>query len=393
MIEQFKDADEKTCYIPKKPFTYTAEPNHKDSPPDTYKEVARVVRDGTEEGAGLRLFSFDRDLLSSVDFPSVEERYDGPLFDAHLHLVGADSGDMINDQEDRLFINPKNADKFFASMDKQGVIGMIGFFPVHHENFFPGKDWDDVFLEQTEDVVDRYCDRIIPFLYPTSLIVVSPTTKLRIELIDNYIKDSLFPFRGIGELHGGDYPGEDVPLYVGYKLNDQVMFELYDYAAENNLVMMIHPRAIDLEDLRDALAHNRKTVFLLHGAGGADGIETFLSTLFQENENLYYSLDALLLGDNNVAQDDMTKKAFMNNLQSNEVYYGLLATALHNWKPLIEEYPDRMMWGTDVLYSWHFEHEVYSELAWFARDFIGGLSPEVQERFGYKNAERLLQER
>ena len=86
----------------------------------------------------------------------------------------------------------------------------------------------------------------------------------------------------------------------------------------------------------------------------------------------------------------MTKEKFMNILHSKGMYYRLLAAAIHHWKPLIEAYPDRMMWGTDALYSWHFEHEVYSELTWFAREFIGGLSPEVQEKFGYRNAERML---
>jgi len=88
----------------------------------------------------------------------------------------------------------------------------------------------------------------------------------------------------------------------------------------------------------------------------------------------------------------MTKEVFLNNLHSKELYYRLLASSLHYWKPLIEAHPDRIMWGTDALWSWHFEQEVYSEVTWFARDFIGGLSLEVQEKFAYKNAESLFQE-
>ena len=86
----------------------------------------------------------------------------------------------------------------------------------------------------------------------------------------------------------------------------------------------------------------------------------------------------------------MTKEKFLNNLQSDGMYYRLLASALRYWKPLIEAYPDRITWGTDALSTWHFDHDVYSEVTWFARDFIGGLSPEIQERFAFKNAERLL---
>jgi len=317
---------------------------------------------------------------------NAEPYYMGPLFDAHLHLIGPESEGMTGVEDDRLFINPENADDFFAMMDKQGVIGLIGFLPINHENFISAQAFNDLILNPAGAVVNRSCERIIPFLYPTSRIGVDPT-ELKLELIDDYIKDNSIPFKGIGELHGGDYPGEEVPIYAGHKLNDQVMLELYDYAAENNLVVMIHPQVIDLEDLRDALQHNRKTVFLLHGG---NGVEKFLPTLFQEYENLYYSLDAILLGDSDIAGDGMTKEEVMNNLQSKRMRYRLLAAALNNWKPLIEAYPDRMMWGTDALYSWHFDHDLYSEVTWFARDFIGGLRPEVQERFAYQNAEELI---
>ena len=353
------------------------------------EEIARFIHDGVvEEGDNVRVFSLDLGLLSlPLALPSVEERYDGPLFDAHVHLVGSESEGITGVEDDRLFINPENADEFFAMMDKQGVIGLIGFLPINHENFSPNKRWTDPFMEQIGVVVGRHCERVFPFLFPSSLIGIPPS-ELRIELIDSYIKGDLIDFRGIGELHGGDYPGEDYPMYAGYQLNDQVMLELYDYAAENNLIVMIHPRVIDLEDLRDALQHSPKTRFLLHGG---NGVEKFLPTLFQDYENFYYSLDAILLGDYTIPHGGMTKEEAMNNLRSSGMHYRLLAAALHYWKPLIEAYPNRLMWGTDALYSWHFEHDLYSELTWFARDLIGGLSPDVQERFAYKNAERLLE--
>jgi len=352
---------------------------------DSVEEIAVFIHDGAlEEEDNVRTFTLDLDLLSSpLAFPSVEESYEGPLFDTHLHLTGTDSEDNAGVEDDKLFINPENADGFFAMMDRQGVIGLIGFLPINHEYFVAVPEWTDPFMKQTELVVKRSCDRVFPFLFPDSLIGITSREFFRTELIDQYIKDNSIPFRGIGELH---VDGEN-PLYADIRLNDEVMLDLYDYAAENNLIMMIHPRVSDLEDLHEALQHNRKTIFLLHSG---EGVEKIIPPLLQENENLYYSIDADLLYPYGIAMAGMTKEEFMNNLQSDGMYFRILASALHYWKPLIEAHPDRIIWGTDALWSWHFEDEVYSELTFFARDFIGGLSPEVQEKFAYKNAERML---
>ena len=343
------------------------------------EEVAQFIHDGiVEDGDNVRTFSFDLDLLS-VPLALPEERYNGPLFDAHLHLTGQDVEGITGIENDRLFIHPDNADEFFAMMDTQGVIGMIGFLPINHDYFVVVPEWTDPFLKQTMELVKRHC--IIPFIFPDSLLCITSREFFKIGLIDDYIKE--YPIKGIGEIH---VDGEN-PLYADIRLNDDVMFELYDYAAANNLVVMIHPRVTDLEDLRDALQHNRKTLFLLHSG---EGVENIIPILLQEHDNLYYSIDTDLLYPYGIANDGMTKEKFLNNLQSDGMYYRLLASALRYWKPLIEAYPDRITWGTDALYTWHFDHDVYSEVTWFARDFIGGLSPEIQERFAFKNAERLL---
>lgn len=352
------------------------------------KEVARFIHDGiVQEGENIRTFNFDLDLLSApLDLPGAGESYDGPLFDAHLHLVGTDGENFTRAKDDKLFINPRNASKFFALMEKQGVIGMIGFLPAIHEFFIGDGSYNRSYQKQTLRVVKRCDNKLTPFLYPYSHIGIPPkqhSNKLP-QLIEQNTSGNLISFKGIGELHTGP-PQTDT--YAGMRLTDPAMLELYDHAAENNLVIMIHPEVGDRQDLREALRYNPKTIFLLHGG---EGIEKFLPTLFREHENLYFSLDTNLLYPYSITMAGMTKKEFLNNLRSTGLYYRLLASALQYWKPLIESHPDRIMWGTDALYTWHFEPEVYSEVTWFARDFIGGLSPEVQDRYGYKNAERLL---
>jgi len=343
-------------------------------------EIAKFVHNGQ----GVKTFRLNLDLLSSpLKLPSV--RYDGPLFDAHFHLLGSSSQVSDDSGANRLLINPENADDFFATMDKQGVIGLIGFLPTNHENFVPDQVLNDFILKPAEAVVKRSCERIIPFLHPDSLIGIPPkklSDKLP-KLIDQGYREYPIPFRGIGEMHT-DFPND---MYANVRLNDPAMFELYDYAAENNLIVMIHPKKSDLEDLDVALGYNPNTILLLHGD---EGIERIIPPLMEKHDNLYYSLDAGLMYPYSVPVDGMTKEKFLNNLQSNEMYHRILASALHYWGPLIEAHPDRIMWGTDALSTWHIE--VYPELIGFARDFIGGLSPEIQEKYAYKNAERLLQQ-
>ena len=72
----------------------------------------------------------------------------------------------------------------------------------------------------------------------------------------------------------------------------------------------------------------------------------------------------------------------------------MLAQAVRQYRPLIEKYPDRFMWGTDRAdIAWNYDADVGMLLAKYGRAFIGRLDPAVQERFAYKNAERLIQRR
>ncbi|MCP6719828.1 MAG: amidohydrolase [Patescibacteria group bacterium] len=345
------------------------------------KEIARFVHDGIGEDSA-KTFILDTNLLSSpLSFP--EEKYDGPLFDAHLHLTGQDSQDSPEGIEyTKLLINSDNADEIFTMFDTLGVTGLIGFLPLNHDFFvIREKKWTNPFLKQAMEIGNRYCGRIHPFLFPDSLSGIKSRKYFTTKLIDDYVKK--YPIKGIGEIH----VDSENPLYKDIRLNDDEMYELYDYAALNNLVVMIHPRESDLDDLHDALRDNPKTKVLLHSD---EGVEKIIPLLIREHDNIYYSIDAGLMYPYSLPIDGMTKEEFLNNLHSDEMYHRILASALRYWKPLIEAHPDRIMWGTDALYSWHFDDDVYGEVTWFARDFIGGLSPEIQEKFAYKNADRLM---
>ena len=69
----------------------------------------------------------------------------------------------------------------------------------------------------------------------------------------------------------------------------------------------------------------------------------------------------------------------------------LLKEKLGDWKNIIEAHPDQFTWGSDRWYTWHYDPEVGGLVEEFGRTFIGQLDPSVQEKFAYKNAERLLE--
>jgi len=76
-------------------------------------------------------------------------------------------------------------------------------------------------------------------------------------------------------------------------------------------------------------------------------------------------------------------------------YSPLIEKDLATWQEPIETYPDRFMWATDRGGSaglWSYDSDVGQILVDYAREFIGRLDPEVQERFAYENAQRILQD-
>jgi hypothetical protein len=159
---------------------------------------------------------------------------------------------------------------------------------------------------------------------------------------------------------------------------------------------MIHPESVDIEDLNQALRHNPKAVFLLHGIidSGGDDVESIaelLGALFREHSNVYFSVDAALMLELSLHDACIyDKEQFMANLQSGQSYYSLLADSLALWKPVIEAHPTRMMWGTDMYYWWHYEPDVIHVIVQFGRDFIARLDPEAREGFAHRNASEML---
>ena len=56
---------------------------------DSTQEIARFTNSASDNGDNVKTFTLDLDALTSpISFPTAEDRYTGPLFGAHVHLVG-----------------------------------------------------------------------------------------------------------------------------------------------------------------------------------------------------------------------------------------------------------------------------------------------------------------
>jgi hypothetical protein len=68
----------------------------------------------------------------------------------------------------------------------------------------------------------------------------------------------------------------------------------------------------------------------------------------------------------------------------------LVQNGLDNLMTLLEAYPDRVLWGTDLSSTWHFDQTVFDAVIKLSRLEIGQIPAEYREKYAYKNAQALF---
>ena len=110
--------------------------------------------------------------------------------------------------------------------------------------------------------------------------------------------------------------------------------------------------------------------------------------ILENHPNAYYGVDELY-GDVWLLKPEVSKEEFLEHF---EAYGPLIEKDLATWKDFIEKHPDQVIWGTDRGWSapWSLDTDVALTLNDYSRFFIARLDPSVQEKFAYKNAEKLF---
>lgn len=292
---------------------------------------------------------------------AAEPYYTGPLFDAHFHLPPA-----YEEQDDGwrppVLGKEVTIDKILCLFDQENVKGAYAFTMWEYGKL-------DHSLQGFTDLKKRLRVGFHLFLIPSELEGG--------ELADIVEKHPQL-FDGFGEIVFYD------PERAGATPEDPVSLDIHTVAGRHGFIVMFHPDEGQRSLVEHALKNNPETKFLLHGWESAD----YISELMDKYPNVYYSVDSATL----YAYDGMLIKgpraSFTSRFRSD--FRSNLNSKADKWKSRIERHPDRFMWGTDRAADWHFDEEISRLFEEFARAFIGRLSPDVQEKYAYKNAEQLV---
>lgn len=316
--------------------------------------------------------------------------YDGQLIDSHFHIpnipdsMPGDEPDDAERMEPLLGVNLTIPD-MICSLEQEKTNKVFAFFPVYpeiHEHMLP----------VAKRAMEQYPDRFVPFIMPPDHDD-DPEGFPTVDATD--LKDMLkqYPglFQGYGEI--GLYArGEDgAPALPP---DSKRLLEIYPIVRQNKLAVYFHLGEGQKESFEKALEQNPDIPFIFHGdqlipyEKGKQNLK-YIEEIIREHPNVYYTVDELW-GDKFMVNENYTKEEYLAHLEN---YEELLKQDIATWGWIIEKYPNQFMWGTDrsdnVL--WNHHPDVGVAQANYGRAFIARLSPAVQEKFAYKNAEALLE--
>ncbi len=230
---------------------------------------------------------------------------------------------------------------------------------------------DYLMLKHLRDAPAEQRNRFLPFVCG-----VNVNDRNAADLLQGLLREFPGQIRGIGELMSrhddltaltyGEPPRADHPA----------LLDIYDLAAENGLPVMLHhnisganiDEPLYMEEMENALAHNRKTKIIWAHVGISRRVE--LSSLLE-------TADGLLKRHSNL-HFDISWIVFENYIAKN-------AESLGAWAALIEKRKNRFLLGTDVVGHW----AKYSYHVTKYYPLLDKLSPDAANRLCRENILRL----
>jgi hypothetical protein len=204
------------------------------------------------------------------------------------------------------------------------------------------------------------------------------------------------PLWGFGEI--GLWQEE----YQSVTFDNPRMQTLLQLANETKGIVMIHMSAVDtagqtggrsteLTEVEPSIRKYPDAIFLFHS------INTFpvVAQLMSKYPNVYYNMDftgSFRLGKGiSVGAAGGCKNAedFLAGVNRVGIDH-IVERNLRNLAPLLQQYPDRIFWGTDFSEPWSFEESVTDVVVGISRQFIGRLPDDIQEKYAYQNAQRVF---
>jgi len=282
--------------------------------------------------------------------------YAGPLYDTHAHADLSSAPAALD-----------------CLADRHNLRTLV---------LFAGQTGGDNAGNRVHNWMSPYAPRFLPFVHldPKSVSDVSVTE------LDRALARTP-QIRGVGEL------ALYRPPWQANHLSDPPWASLFQWAAQKNMWLMIHPRSDQIDELETILAAYPNTKVLVHTAWNASDMPRLLQTY----ANIYFTIDAATLisveqpsGSVDVLMSPVTggKDEFIQRYDVERD--AILLDSYQRWSPTMLAAPDRVMWGTDTFAAWHYDPAVYDRIMDFARRWTAMLPAELREAYAYRNAERLL---
>ena len=316
--------------------------------------------------------------------------YTGPLTDTHLHIPeipewSADEKPSADELEGRfggpgafLGLNVKMSE-IACTLKHEGTHKNFAFFPGYEgemmlSSLYIWKQTMEIYPELFTPFIMSSGDDDDPNGYPT---VDAKTLKSMLAVYPDL-------FEGYGEI--GLYEREDGAAEL--PPDSKRLQDIYPIIRQHNLVVYFHLGEGHKSNFERVLKQYPNINFVWHGDQlSIDEVEDVLS----KHPNAYYGVDAFWGNDQNLFHMFVgkSKEAYLNELDAK--FNKVLGVAVSDWKSAIERHPDQFIWGIDRGDAvWNYDLDVGQAQVELARAFIGKLNPAVQEKFAYKNAERLI---
>jgi len=316
-----------------------------------------------------------------------EGYYQGPMIDTHIHLQNLPGGAPGFPDDyytgDNLGIK-RSMEEWVCMLNVEGTKQGWGFFPVA-EPIIPES------VDVVKMTLEKYPHLFVPFINPPGKVEATVAAE-ELEMMLN-VEPGLF--KGYGEI--GLYGNPNSPPLSP---NSTTLMEIYPVIKKHKLMVYFHPDQGQKEAYENVARANPNLIFVFHGgnlfnisktqAGIShdEKVLVFIEELLYDNQNIYYTVNELYGGDW-LLEPGRSKEKFLENFAD---YEALLKIDLPMWEGFIERHPDQVLWGTDRggPAIWDKDPEVALALNNYTRVFIDRLDPLVQEKFAYKNAERLI---
>src|SRR3989344_892879 len=329
--------------------------------------------------------------VSKPEYPS--SYYQGPLTDTHLHIPSIPDWSAEEDKEmqgqvlEGRFGGPQallgwnvKMSEIACTIKREGTHKNFAFFPAYEGEISLSQ------LEMWDRTMQEYPEQFTPFImssgndgdpngFPT---VDAETLKEMLAVYPNL-------FQGYGEI--GLYAREDggSPELPPDSLRLQ---QIYPIIKQHKLVVYFHLGDGHKDNFEKVLKQHPEITFVWHGDQlTVNEVKDILS----KHPNAYYGIDEFFGGEREIFELYVGKSKEKYLETANKNFDKIINQAISHWKSLIEQYPDQVTWGTDRGDAvWNYDQDVGQMQVKIVRAFIGKLKPEVQEKFAYKNAEKLL---